>query len=476
MTAWARVCVAGPTSSIDVGLPADLPIADFLDELVQRLAGPPEVTEDPPMWALSPLGREALAAHETLRDAGVDDGTWLVLRRGPAEDPAVLVDDTLDALTEVTDARHRSWSPRTAVVTAAVTATTATLIAAAGLVVGRGSAGPSAHLAAATAVVVAVGTVLAAVYAGRKHPANPLSAALCAMAVMCVGAAGWCAVPGVPGAASALLAAAAATVCAALTLRTTHLAPIAHLAVITTGSLGIVAAVAGLAGLDRPRLGALVVVVALLVVLAAPRLTIVLAKIPLPPVPSPGEPVDAVQAPLLPTIEAVDAISLRALPDVDALARRAEHAREYLAGLCLGASAAAAVAATAVGVEAPDWRFTVLAVGVGAALVLRGRSHTDLLQATGLIAGGIAAVLGFLCAATVSPLIVDGAAARPLSAAVAALAVAGIALVVGGWAVGHAFSPLQRRAAELAEYGLLVVLIPLLLWVLEVYRMIREAW
>lgn len=41
---------------------------------------------------------------------------------------------------------------------------------------------------------------------------------------------------------------------------------------------------------------------------------------------------------------------------------------------------------------------------------------------------------------------------------------------------GSHLSPLQRRAAELGEYALLVVLLPLLLWALDLYRMIREAW
>lgn len=87
MTAWARVSVAGPTSSIDVGLPSDLPITDFLDELVLRLAGPADVTGPTLEWTLRPIGRDALAPQETLRGAGIGDGTWLVLREGRPRTP-----------------------------------------------------------------------------------------------------------------------------------------------------------------------------------------------------------------------------------------------------------------------------------------------------------------------------------------------------------------------------------------------------
>ncbi|MFT4200601.1 EsaB/YukD family protein, partial [Gordonia sp. (in: high G+C Gram-positive bacteria)] len=118
--------MAGPESSIDVGLPADLPITDFLDELVLRLAGPPDVTDPTVEWSLSPLGRDALAPGQTLRDADIGDGTWLVLREGPAEEPAVLIDDTLDAVTEMTAAR--SWSPRAARIVGATTAAAAGVI------------------------------------------------------------------------------------------------------------------------------------------------------------------------------------------------------------------------------------------------------------------------------------------------------------------------------------------------------------
>ena len=67
-------------------------------------------------------------------------------------------------------------------------------------------------------------------------------------------------------------------VSAAITLRLTRRAPIAHVAVITGGALTTLTAAVAVCGLDRARTAALIGVVALLTTLAAPRLTVVLAK------------------------------------------------------------------------------------------------------------------------------------------------------------------------------------------------------
>ena len=137
----------------------------------------------------------------------------------------------------------------------------------------------------------------AALWTGRAHQrGGPIPVALCAMSALLWAAVGFTVVPGHRGAHA--LAAVAAMVSAAITLRLTHRAPIAHLALITAGALAALTSAVAVGGLDRSRTAALIGVVALLLTFAAPRLTVVLAKIPLPPVPSPGEPIDAVEVPL----------------------------------------------------------------------------------------------------------------------------------------------------------------------------------
>ena len=48
------------------------------------------------------------------------------------------------------------------------------------------------------------------------------------------------------------------------------------------------------------------------------------------------------------------------------------------------------------------------------------------------------------------------------------------ALVFGVVAPNQDFSPVMRRWAEIGEYILVALIVPLLLWLLDLYRMVRE--
>lgn len=54
------------------------------------------------------------------------------------------------------------------------------------------------------------------------------------------------------------------------------------------------------------------------------------------------------------------------------------------------------------------------------------------------------------------------------------LAAAVGALLLGTVAAGGDYSPPAVRVAEICEFAVLVALIPLLLWVLDVYQAVRE--
>ena len=47
-------------------------------------------------------------------------------------------------------------------------------------------------------------------------------------------------------------------------------------------------------------------------------------------------------------------------------------------------------------------------------------------------------------------------------------------LVFGVVAPNQDFSPVMRRWAEIGEYILVALIVPLLLWLLDLYRMVRE--
>lgn len=144
--------------------------------------------------------------------------------------------------------------------------------------------------------------------------------------------------------------------------------------------------------------------------------------------------------------------------------------QEYLTGITVSA---AFVAATAAFLAASSWHHidlrTVTFLGVVASvLMLRGRSHTDAVQAGSLVSAGVAAVLAgtiaLLCNPTVSPTIGFATATIILGGSIAC----------GLIAPGRTFSPVSRRSVELVEYSLIVVLIPLLLWILDLYSVVRS--
>ncbi|OOL27126.1 hypothetical protein GQ85_40740, partial [Rhodococcus rhodochrous] len=93
--------------------------------------------------------------------------------------------------------------------------------------------------------------------------------------------------------------------------------------------------------------------------------------------------------------------------------------------------------------------------------------YTDARQATLLVAGGAAVPVGLLGAAAVS------GSAPPVVVFALALAVATAALVFGVVAPRRAFTPVQRRAAEVVEYAVIATIVPLACWVTGLYAAVR---
>lgn len=79
-----RVSVLGGTAQIDSGLPAHVPLATLLPDLLTALRVPDG--GDPATWTLARLDGSRLAPAQTLAQAGVLDGDLLLVRadRGPA--------------------------------------------------------------------------------------------------------------------------------------------------------------------------------------------------------------------------------------------------------------------------------------------------------------------------------------------------------------------------------------------------------
>lgn len=490
-----RVSILGGHTQFDVGLPAHTPIAALLPAVIAQIQSRNPVRErpiaadgdtdddaeplgtlpDPRRWTLAPIGRDPLATQLTLFDAGIRDGELLALRPVRVGDSPVLFDDVIDALAELSSTRFRHWSPDAARTVGFGVALIAGALGALTLVVGYYAtpSDPRAWWPAPLAALWTAALLVAAALVRRHRADPPTSAVACWAALIFAAATGATLAPGPASATTVVLSAAMVLVVAAVSHRVVGTSPAVHAAT-TTAAL-----IVGLAALCQVFIGTVADVAAVTaavgvgVVLAAPRLTSILAKLPLPSVPTAGEQIDA--ADVVPTaIEGIGAVGTVPLPKLASLTAKAVVAHAYLTGITVGAGLVAAIAAV---IAATPWlgvapRSACYAVIIAAVLVLRGRSHTDLTQAGALILAGAGVLGGQL----VGCLIAGGAASPSGMFIVFCMAATffGSAVVFGVVAPRHDFSPVLRRAAELVEYLLVVTIVPLLLWLLDLYQIVRS--
>jgi type VII secretion integral membrane protein EccD len=244
-----------------------------------------------------------------------------------------------------------------------------------------------------------------------------------------------------------------------------------HTAVISVAVIGGAAGVADLLWDPAPRAtGAVLATVSVIVVYLSPRVTILLAKLPVPRVPTAGEPLDDIETQGGTTVEGVNAVGKQVIPTEEGMIVRVRRASQYLTGIL----AAAAITATAGCYLALDfsggfyWQGTVFAVAVATVLCLRGRSHHDLVQSATLIAAGMAIALLS---------IVKMAAGLDNWELYATLALAGLMVLMvacGVVAPRLEFSPVLRRQVEILEYLAIVVVFPLCFWIVRLYAVFRE--
>lgn len=475
--ALARVSVIGGTTQFDVGLPAAIPVAALIPDLVSLISSrspEPEDVEARPTpvrdhWTLSRVGREPIAPGRSLAEAGVRDGDLLILRSVPARESAVLFDDVIDAVARLGGAQFTSWNAAAARMMGYAVAVGASILMALTLLHQR-----STHddvWPVAVAILVTVAFVVAGAVVGRYYLDRATAAVASLCAVPFALATGMMLPPGDFGAPHLTLACAVTIVVAALSYRISAAGPLINAAVITAGVFG--AGAAGAQMLWSPGtvgIGAALCALAVLAISMAPRITILLARLPLPPVPTAGAAIDPADSAPRPTIEGIGAVGAMALPSAAALELRTKTAGRYLTGLVIGTAAAAVCGITMVAypVAGFSWRCTVFALIIAVVLCLRGRSHTDVAQASMLIAAG---ATGF---AVVSAEVALGPGDHAVLVAAALAAVAVVALLCGVVAPHSTFSPVMRRLVEIFEYLLIATIVPLMFWILNLYAAVRD--
>ncbi|MET9557231.1 EsaB/YukD family protein [Streptomyces sp. NPDC006645] len=106
-----RVTVVGERRQVDLALPTQAPIAEYVPRLA-TLCGQPESEGMPQVWTLAQSGDAPMAPGDTLSGAGIVDGATLYLRDQRAAELSELTVTDLDE--QVADAREDSglWSAR----------------------------------------------------------------------------------------------------------------------------------------------------------------------------------------------------------------------------------------------------------------------------------------------------------------------------------------------------------------------------
>ncbi|MBD0862021.1 type VII secretion integral membrane protein EccD [Gordonia sp. zg691] len=481
-----RVSVLGGNTQLDVGLPAGIPVAGLIGDLVAQIESRNPTRHDPDdpdadaanpgrphdrqnRWTLALVGQEPLPLHRSLSESGIRDGDLLLLTSTRTGESPVLFDDVVDAVARLNESQFVGWTAAAARILGHALAVVAAVAAAASLVAARSSSG--ALWFAGLSGLAVIGLVTAATIVARYYRDEPTSTILSVCAAPMAFATGMLLTPGHFGAAHLTLGFALTLVTAVVTYRMTAVGATAHSAVTSAALLGAVGCGARLLiDASVSDVAAVVAAVGLLMIGLAPRATILLAKLPLPPVPTAGAAIDVSDIEPRPAIEGIGAIGATALPKADALERRSYIANAYLTGIVGGLAAVTAVAAvlTASPLAGFEWKNALYAAIIGVVLCLRGRSHSDLFQAATLIIGGSLVLIALLTG------LAFGDDQWPVIGFALGTVFVVAALVFGVVAPGQDFSPVMRRWAEIGEYILVALIVPLLLWLLDLYRIVRE--
>jgi type VII secretion integral membrane protein EccD len=457
-TVFSRVTVVAPRTRIDVALPADVAIADLLPMLLDMAK---EATPDGGArhggWCLAKLGDVPLDPSRTLASLGVVDGDLLQLRRRSDNPPPPLYDDVVDAIAESTPSSFRPWTKDTAHRIGHVAAALTLILAAVAVLLAGplvpGGNGIAAAVAAgvATLLAITVGATITHAYDAKTTGVVISAAGALPMAFVC----GVYVVPGSPGAANLLLGCVFVLIISAAAIMVVGTGVTVFVGAGTASGLGAIAfLVATVIDESTAGIAAGAAAVALAALSILPRITILLAKLPLPSVPRDAE----------------DLREDSGFPDFRVIERRTGLAHEYMTGMIIGCGVTAAVSAVLAASGGDMWG-VVEGGAVSAVLLLRGRTYANGAQAIALLLTGMLTAAGLLIGWTVESTSLH----RLLYVFAALLVIAAGTLLIGIVFPDQRFSPVLRRSVDTLEAVLIVSVLPLALAVMGLYSSIRHV-
>jgi type VII secretion integral membrane protein EccD len=458
-TVFSRVTVVAPRTRIDVALPADVAVADLLPMLLDMAK---EATPDGGVrhggWCLAKLGDSPLDPSRTLASLGVVDGDLLQLRRRNENPPPPLYDDVVDAIAESDPDSYRPWTKETARRFGHIAGSLALLAAAVAVLLAGPIGGGGGLPAALTAGIVAIAAIAAGAVMARSYGTADTGVLVAAAGGLPMAyVAGLYAVPitagGGVGRPNLLLASVLVLLCASAAIFLVGRGITIFVAAASAGALSAIALVFAVF-IAHPTQGvaAATAAVSLAALSVLPRITIQLARLPLPTVPTNAE----------------DLKEDAGFPEYAIIERRTANAHEYMTGMIIGTGTVAATGAVIAASDGRVWG-PILAVVVSLVLMLRGRSYANGAQAVALLVTGMIAASGLL----VGWLLSASATDRLLFVFGTLLLLGAAALVLGVVFPKQKFSPVLRRTVDVLEAILIAVVLPLALAVMNLYVVMR---
>jgi type VII secretion integral membrane protein EccD len=457
-TVFSRVTVVAPRTRIDVALPADVAVADLLPMLLDMAR---EATPDGGVrhggWCLAKLGDNPLDPARTLASLGVVDGELLQLRRRNENPPPPLYDDVVDAIAESDPDSFRPWTKETAQKFGHLAGALALIAAAVALflsgpiAVGDKGNGLAAAIIAGVAAVAALATGATIARAYRAASTGVLIAACGSLPMAFV--AGFHAVPGVGFNPKMLLASALMMIFAWGGILLIGQGITVFIAAATSGTIVALAFLVA-TFVDHPLAGVAAAsgAVALAALSMLPRITLQLAKIPPPVVPTNAE----------------DLKEDTGFPEFAVIERRTAVAHEYLTGMIIGTGVVAALAAIVAASANTVWG-PIYGVVVAIVLMMRGRAYANGAQAVALLSTGMFAAAGIMLGWLIS----SDEFNRIVFVFGTLLILGAGALVLGVVFPGQRFSPPLRRTVDIVEAVLIAAVVPLALAVMDLYSVFR---
>lgn len=475
----SRVTLVVGDLRLDMGLPGNNSISGFIDDVIdianEQLAAHPggnrtlgdvmfDTTEG--KWTLARLGDDAIDPARSLSEANIYDGELLVIREVDQPARPMLFDDVEDETGQQERPTLGRPSRDARLLTCFGVGLAATLTAAFLLPRHAGEVYVPATALGVGVLAVLVACVIAHRSAGARH-----SEWMAAAATPLLFGGALYVVPDGFGARSLPMAFGLTGLASLLVLLITGRGRALHSAVISLAVIGGTAGVADLFWDLAPRaVGAVLATVSVIVVYLSPRVTIVLAKLPVPRVPTAGEPLDDIETQGGTTVEGVSAVGKQMIPTEEGMIVRVRRASQYLTGI-LAAAAITAIAGCYLALDLSGgfyWQGTVFVTAVATVLCLRGRSHHDLVQSATLIAAGMTIALLAIVKMAAD---LDGG---QFYATLALVVLMVLMIACGVIAPRLEFSPVMRRQVEVLEYLAIVVVFPLCFWIVRLYAVFRE--